>query len=87
MRPLKCPNCRSGFSLSDVIHINHLENDDEEEDERRNEAKAKVIEASHILSTSEGLLDAEMWSALFLSIDVPAHVNNAPHHTHTALKN
>ena len=63
-----------------------MENDDEEEDERRNEAKAKVIEASHILSTSEGLLNAEMWSALFLSIDVPAHVNNAPHHTHTALR-
>ena len=86
MRQIKCPNCRSGFNLSDVIHIDHLANDDEEDLQQRKEAKAKVREASAILDTSDGLLDAEMWSNLFLAIDVPTHVNNAPHHTHTAIR-
>merc|ERR1712008_9430 len=60
-------------------------NNDKENEKRRNEAKAKVCEASEILATSEGILDTELWHSLFLSIDVPTHVSNAAHHLHTAL--
>ena len=72
--------------MSDVIHIDHLANDDEEELKQRTQAKAKVIEASKVLATSDGILDADMWQSLFLSIDVPTNVDNSPHHLHTALR-
>lgn len=81
-----CPSCRSSFSpVNDVIHIDHLANNDEEETAKRSKAKAKVLEASKLLATSEGVLEGNMWKSLFLSIDVPPHVTNAPHHLHTAL--
>jgi len=85
-----CPDLpffpNKGFGLSDVIHIDHLASDDEEELKQRTQAKAKVIEASKVLATSDGILDADMWQSLFLSIDVPTNVDNSPHHLHTALR-
>ena len=63
-----------------------MANNDEEELKQRTQAKTKVIEASKVLATSEGILDAEMWQSLFLSIDVPTNVDNSPHHLHTALR-
>eukprot|EP00578_Thalassiosira_sp_NH16_P021382 CAMPEP_0181099756 /NCGR_PEP_ID=MMETSP1071-20121207/12826_1 /TAXON_ID=35127 /ORGANISM="Thalassiosira sp., Strain NH16" /LENGTH=1332 /DNA_ID=CAMNT_0023182433 /DNA_START=29 /DNA_END=4027 /DNA_ORIENTATION=+ len=86
-RVLNCPICRAGFSPgSDVMHIDHLADDDEEVTIKRQEAKRKVREASVILSTSEGVLPPELWNSLFLSIDLPAHVSTSPHHRHTALR-
>ena len=85
-RPLACPCCRKTFSqTNDVIHIDHLTSDDEEVTTKRAEAKMKVREASEMLATSEGVLDGELWHQLFLSIDLPVHVSNAPHRIHTAL--
>lgn len=81
-----CPVCRATFNPSyDVIHIDHHANDDEENNDRRNDAKTKVREAAGILANSEGVLDADLWRSLFLSIDVPTHVSSAAHHVHTAL--
>lgn len=51
----------------------------------RASAKSKVMEASKLLETSDGILDGNLWYHLFLSIDLPTNVSNAPHRVHTAL--
>ncbi len=86
-RLLTCPICRGKFNkTSDVLLIDHTLNDDEENERRHQEAKAKVLEASNMLASSEGVaLDGELWNALYLSIPLPTHVSHEPHHLHTAL--
>ena len=81
------PCCRKGFSqANDVVHIDHLSTDDAElAAQKRASAKSKVMEASELLETSDGILEGSLWHHLFLSIDVPTNVSNAPHRVHTAL--
>ena len=52
---------------------------------KREEAKNKVLEASELLDTSDGVLEGELWKYLFLSIDIPSHVSDAPDRCYTAL--
>lgn len=80
------PCCRKGFNQhNDVIHIDHLATDHDEIAMERADAKKKVVEASELMESSDGILEGELWRALFLSIDLPTHVSNAPHRHHTAL--
>jgi SNF2 family DNA or RNA helicase len=86
-KQLTCPICRGKFNkTSDVSLIDHNLSDDEENERRREEAKAKVLTASDMLASSEGVaLDGELWNALYLAIPLPTHVSHDPHHLHTAL--
>ena len=86
-RQLTCPICRGKFNKSsDVLLIDHTLNDDELNERRHHEAKAKVLEASNMLASSEGVaLDGDLWNALYLSIPLPTHVSHEPHHLYTAL--
>ena len=86
-KALTCPLCRQSYNKSsDVMLIDHNLNEDEENERRHKEAKAKVLEASNMLASSEGVaLEGELWNALYLSIPVPSHVSHDPHHLHTAL--
>lgn len=68
-----------------MIHVDHLATDDEEIAMRKTDAKKKVVEASELMESSDGILEGELWRALYLSIDMPTHVSNAPHRQHTAL--
>jgi hypothetical protein len=83
---LLSPCCRKGFNHQlDVIHIDHLATDHEEIAMKKADAKKRVVEASKLMESSDGILKGELWHALFLSIDLPTHVSNAPHRQHTAL--
>jgi len=85
-RKVACPNCRRPFCpSSEVIHIDHTNDDSDEQLEMREKAKSKVREASDMLESSNGVIDGGLWHSLFLSIDVPVGVSRRAHPIHTAL--
>lgn len=85
---LKCPSCRQDFHLRDVIHIDHIHKPKQEmkaEQAKREQAKATIREASDMLSSSDGVLDGDLWESLYRSIDLPVGIDARSHGTYTAL--
>ena len=81
-----CPNCRRPFSLSsDVIHIDHLQDDSDEKEEQKQAAKKIVRQVSRVLEESNGIIDGSLWRALYLSFDAPVGVSDRAHPVHTAI--
>ncbi len=75
-QPTTCPNCRKQFSLKgDVMYIdNQLKDEEDLIAKERETAKQIVREASKMLESSNGQLDAKVWRALYLAFDVPMDV-------------
>lgn len=86
---LTCPSCRQEFKLHNVIHIDHIHKPEEEmkkDNFKREQAKATIREASDMLSSSDGVLDGDLWESLFHSIDLPVGIEPRSHGTYTALE-
>lgn len=75
-----CPECRKEITAAagDVVYVDPSQHGDQAELRKRMKlAKNLVRQASHMLEESEGMLSAEMWDQLYLSIDGPKGVNTS----------
>ena len=74
----KCPFCRKNLSRQDVRSVDpNLTHDIEEMERQVKEAKEVIRQASKLLETSNGVLEADMWEKIYLSFDLPAGVCNS----------
>jgi SNF2 family DNA or RNA helicase len=74
-----CPTCRKSLDVADgVIAVDpNLSSELDDMKQKRLEAKQIIQQASKMLETSNGQLEAAMWEQLYLSIDLPTDVSTA----------
>jgi Ring finger domain len=75
-----CPSCRKAFHpVNDIVHIDPKKTEDRTVFFAHNGPVMPriVLEASHMLEESNGLLEPEMWDHLYLAIDEPEGVDDS----------
>ncbi|CAB9507231.1 DNA repair protein RAD5 [Seminavis robusta] len=81
-----CPACRQPFTNDSIFRIDpSLKDEQEALKKEREAAKELVREAGKLLSDSNGILDAELWRALYLSFDLPSGVERCGDSRFTAI--
>lgn len=80
-----CISCRKPIRRSESVVVDPSIDDDEAAEEKRDEARYLVREASDMLEQSNGHLEPYLWEALYLSFDPPKEVSRSRHGTFTAI--
>lgn len=81
-----CFQCRKRVTQNQIVVVDPKKTDDEDRfQQRQADAKSAVQQAAEMLDNNHGLLDPQLWEALYLSMPLPSRTSRARHHQYTAI--